>query len=138
MLRHLRHASILATLVLLLELLVVQGLLLLFLSHVTAVSGRSGHAGGRGWHGRDIIRRRDIIGSIDTVLVSGGFRCIQARLYLVRQNIMNGWMQHTWMRFLPSAFVTNGWSLGVVKVYTRPVSETTRSRTWVPVRTESS
>ena len=23
---------------------------------------------------------------------------------------------HTWMRFFPSAFVTNGWSFGVVKV----------------------
>ena len=46
--------------------------------------------------------------------------------------------QHTWIRFFPSGFVTRGCNLGVVKVYTRPVSETTRSRTWVPVRTESS
>lgn len=44
----------------------------------------------------------------------------------------------TWIKFLPSGFVTSGWSLGVVKVYTRPVSETTRSRTWVPVRTDNS
>jgi hypothetical protein len=42
------------------------------------------------------------------------------------------------MRFLPSALVTKGWSLGVVKVYTSPVSETTKRRTWVPVRTDSS
>ena len=46
--------------------------------------------------------------------------------------------QHTWIRFLPSGFVTRGCNLGVVKVYTSPVSETTRSNTWVPVRTESS
>jgi len=35
----------------------------------------------------------------------------------------------TWMRFLPSALVTRGCSFGVVKVYTRPVSETTSSST---------
>lgn len=44
----------------------------------------------------------------------------------------------TWMRFLPSAFVTRGWSLVVVKVYTSPVSETTRRSTWVPVRMDNS
>lgn len=42
------------------------------------------------------------------------------------------------MRFLPSAFVTNGWSFGVVKVYTRPVSDTTSRSTCVPVKTDSS
>lgn len=44
----------------------------------------------------------------------------------------------TWIRFLPSGFVTSGCSLGVVNVYTRPVSETTSSNTWVPVSTDSS
>lgn len=42
------------------------------------------------------------------------------------------------VQFFPSDFVTSGWSFGVVKVYTRPVSETTRSKTCVPVRTDSS
>lgn len=35
----------------------------------------------------------------------------------------------TWIRFLPSGFWTSGCNLVVVKVYTRPVSETTSSRT---------
>lgn len=42
------------------------------------------------------------------------------------------------MRFLPSGCVTSGCSFAVVKVYTRPVSETTSSRTCVPVRVLSS
>lgn len=49
-----------------------------------------------------------------------------------------GAFRQAWIRFLPSGWVTRGWSLAVVKVYTRPVSETTRSRTCVPVRVESS
>lgn len=49
-----------------------------------------------------------------------------------------GALRQAWMRFLPSGWVTRGWSLAVVKVYTRPVSETTRRRTWVPVRVDSS
>jgi hypothetical protein len=44
----------------------------------------------------------------------------------------------TWMRFFPSAFCTRGCNLVVVKVYTRPVSETTSSNTCVPVRIDSS
>lgn len=44
----------------------------------------------------------------------------------------------TWIKFFPSALVTSGWSFGVVNVYTRPVSDTTSRRTWVPVRTDSS
>lgn len=47
-------------------------------------------------------------------------------------------LRQAWMRFLPSGCVTSGCSLAVVKVYTRPVSETTRSNTWVPVRVDSS
>ncbi len=49
-----------------------------------------------------------------------------------------GALRHAWMRFLPSGCVTSGWSLAVVNVYTRPVSETTRRSTWVPVRVDSS
>lgn len=49
-----------------------------------------------------------------------------------------GALRHAWIRFLPSGWVTRGWSFAVVKVYTRPVSETTRRRTCVPVRVESS
>ena len=49
-----------------------------------------------------------------------------------------GAFRHAWIRFLPSGWVTRGWSLEVVKVYTRPVSDTTRSRTWVPVRVDNS
>ena len=44
----------------------------------------------------------------------------------------------TWMRFFPSGLVTRGCNFGVVNVYTSPVSDTTSSKTWVPVRTESS
>jgi hypothetical protein len=44
----------------------------------------------------------------------------------------------TWIRFLPSAFWTNGCSLVVVNVYTSPVSETTSNSTCVPVRMDSS
>ena len=40
-----------------------------------------------------------------------------------------GALRHAWMRFLPSGWVTRGWSLAVVKVYTRPVSDTTSRRT---------
>ena len=52
--------------------------------------------------------------------------------------VPGGALRQAWMRFLPSGWVTRGWSLAVVKVYTRPVSETTSRRTWVPVRVESS
>ena len=49
-----------------------------------------------------------------------------------------GALRQAWVRFLPSGWVTRGWSFAVVNVYTRPVSDTTRSRTCVPVRVESS
>ena len=42
------------------------------------------------------------------------------------------------MRFFPSGFCTIGCSLDVVNVYTKPVSDTTSSRTCVPVRILSS
>ena len=51
---------------------------------------------------------------------------------------LSGACRQAWIRFFPSAFVTRGCSLGVVKVYTSPVSETTSKRTWVPVRVLSS
>lgn len=46
----------------------------------------------------------------------------------------SGAFKHDWMRFFPSGLVMRGWSLGVAKVYTCPVSEATKRRTWVPVR----
>lgn len=49
-----------------------------------------------------------------------------------------GALRQAWMRFFPSGCVTRGCSLAVVNVYTRPVSDTTRRRTWVPVRVDSS
>lgn len=42
------------------------------------------------------------------------------------------------MRFLPSCWVTIGSNFGVLKVYTKPVSETTSNSTCVPVSTDSS
>lgn len=48
-------------------------------------------------------------------------------------SIGSGAFKHDWIKFFPSGFVTRGWSLGVVNVYTRPVSDTTKSKTWVPV-----
>lgn len=79
--------------------------------------------------------------AIDTILVAGCWLgCVQTCLVLISAllHVSRGMRLHTWIRFLPSGFVTSGWSLGVVKVYTRPVSDTTRSRTWVPVRTDNS
>jgi hypothetical protein len=67
---------------------------------------------------------------------SGAFK--QACDALIHSAMASGRDLRTWMRFLPSGFVTSGCSFGVVNVYTRPVSETTSSKTWVPVRTDSS
>lgn len=62
--RHLGHTSILATgLLLLLNLLIVQSLLLLF-GHVPASARHPSWL----WHGCDIVRRGNIIGSVDTIL----------------------------------------------------------------------
>lgn len=83
MLGHLWHAGILTTLILLLQLLVVQRLLLLFLSHVATVSGGSWHACGCGRERRNIIRGRDVIASVDTILCSRRFRCVEAGLEMV-------------------------------------------------------
>lgn len=44
-------------------------------------------------------------------------------------SIGSGAFKQDWIKFFPSGFVTRGWSLGVVKVYTRPVSDTTKSKT---------
>lgn len=49
-----------------------------------------------------------------------------------------GALRHAWIRFFPSGWVTRGCSLAVVNVYTRPVSDTTNSRTCVPVNVDSS
>lgn len=46
----------------------------------------------------------------------------------------SGALRQACIRFLPSGLVTKGCSLGVVNVYTSPVSDTTRSKTWVPVK----
>lgn len=62
---HLRHAGVLASsLLLLLNLLIVQSLLLLF-GHV---GSRAIHASLCLGHGGNIVRRSDIVGGIDTVL----------------------------------------------------------------------
>lgn len=78
-----RHTGILATgLLLLLEVLIVGHLLLLLVGHVARVHARTRHVGlGRidvvanilGGLGRDI-------GSINTILVGGRVRCVQACL----------------------------------------------------------
>jgi hypothetical protein len=75
---HLGDTSILATsLLLLLDLLIVQSLLLLF-GHVATWTS---HAGLWLWHrGCNVIRRSNIIGGFDTVLGTGWFRGVQAGL----------------------------------------------------------
>jgi hypothetical protein len=78
--RHLRHASILTTLILLLlELLVVQGLLLLLMGHVASLlGGLAGH----GWglrHALDVVGRGDVISTVGTVL-AGWLGGVQAGL----------------------------------------------------------
>jgi hypothetical protein len=63
--RHLRHASVLATcLLLLLNLLIIQSLLLLF-GHVA--SGAS-HSGLWLWHGGNLVGRIDFIGGVNAIL----------------------------------------------------------------------
>ena len=47
--------------------------------------------------------------------------------------VISGAFKHDWIRFFPSGLVTSGCNLGVVNVYTRPVSDTTSNNTWVPV-----
>ena len=50
----------------------------------------------------------------------------------------SGALRHSWMRFRPSGCFTTASSLGVVNVYTRPVCDTTRSSTCVPVNVANS
>lgn len=75
------HTGILATCLLLLEVLIVGHLLLLLVGHVAGVHARTGHVslgrvdvgvilGGLGWD----------LGSIDTILAGGGIGGIQASL----------------------------------------------------------
>lgn len=78
--RHLRHTSVLATLVLLLlELLVVQSLLLLLVCHVTGVLCRWAWHGGRLRHTLNIVWRGNVVTIIGTVL-AGRLGCIQTGL----------------------------------------------------------
>lgn len=50
----------------------------------------------------------------------------------------SGEFKHVWMRALPASDVIMGWSFRVAKVYTWPVSDATRSITWVPVSVDNS
>lgn len=84
MLGHLRHSRILAALILLLQLLIVQGLLLLFLSHVATVGSRSRYASSCGRHLRHVVGGSNIISSIDTVFITRGLWSVQACLMVVR------------------------------------------------------
>ena len=78
--------------------------------------------------------------AVNAVLITRcWFRGIEAGLRWSVIALFVSWSsRQTWIKFLPSAFVTKGWSFGVVKVYTSPVSETTSSRTCVPVSTDNS
>jgi hypothetical protein len=78
--RHLRHTSVLATLVLLLlELLVVHSLLLLLMSHVAGLlSGLTRHSRGLR-HALDVVRGGDVVCTVGTVL-AGWLGSIQAGL----------------------------------------------------------
>lgn len=94
-----------------------------------------------------LLGRVHLVLIVDTVLVAlVGLGSIQTSLRHVldqhsacdKAHCVRQCAAHTWIRFLPSALVTSGWSLGVVNVYTKPVSDTTSSSTCVPVRTDSS
>jgi hypothetical protein len=77
---HLRHTGVLTTLVLLLKLLVVQSLLLLLLSHVAGIVSRGArHSRRRLRHARDIIRRSNVIATVNAVLAAG-FWSVEAGL----------------------------------------------------------
>lgn len=111
--------------------LVCERLLLLDgLGHVTRVHLRValGDAGARLLR-REVLRagllgRLDRAGIVDAVLAAaGGFGRVEARLGRARSvsrargGVRRGdAVRLTWIRFLPSALVTSGWSLGVVKV----------------------
>lgn len=62
-----------------------------------------------------------------------GFTIDECIAYCCSGAERSGALRQDWIRLLPSGLVTNGCSLGVVNVYTSPVSDTTSSRTWVPV-----
>lgn len=143
------HGRILATLLCLREVLLIlhcllrsDGLLLL-LHGTAAVWGHTtlrGHANALCLGVRVVLGR--FHGRLAVVVLVGASRLgrVQACLSEISDasQTIHARQQHTWIRFLPSGFVTRGCSFGVVNVYTKPVSDTTRSRTWVPVSTESS
>jgi hypothetical protein len=83
MLRHLRHTTVLAALVLL-HLLVVESLLL-FGSHAVGTWSmlwrRTGTTDWGRRHGWDIFWRWNVIGSVDAILGARWFGGIQASLY---------------------------------------------------------
>ena len=66
----------------------------------------------------------DVFGGVDrgftihTILIARcGFGRVQTGLAdLSREKAVRGCSGLTWIRFLPSALVTSGWSFGVVKV----------------------
>ncbi len=107
---------------LLLHILRVRHLLLLLGRHVLrghAAAAR--HVGGLGGD----LGVGDVFGgvdggfAVDAVFVAGaGFGRIEAGLGRGQMVFKKGRGrgEDTWMRFLPSALVTRGWSLGVVKV----------------------
>lgn len=82
--------------------------------------------GFRQWVAAEAIRR---------VLQRARFRHLNL---IIRALTSSGAFKHAWIKFLPSDFATIGCSLGVVKVYTRPVSDTIRSRICVPVNVDNS
>jgi hypothetical protein len=108
--------------------LICERLLLLErLGHVAWVHLRValGHAGARLLWGEvlraGLLRGLDRAGIVDAVLATaGGFGGVEASLERSVSDArrVGGWcdVRHTWIRFLPSALVTSGWSLGVVKV----------------------
>jgi hypothetical protein len=117
------HTGILATgLLLLLEVLIVGHLLLLLVGHIAGVHAGTGHVA----LGRVDIAVSDILGGfgghiagIDSILVGSGVGSIQTSLdnrISIRRPEAFYLKRLTWIKFLPSALVTSGCSLGVVKV----------------------
>ena len=119
-----RHGILAANVLLILHILLVCHMLLLFGSHVMR-----GHSSATARHA--CLWRRDLrmvhvfrriaafLFSNAVLIAGGGLRRIKTGLFGRMVSSLGGVLvtvQQTWMRFLPSGFVTSGWSLGVVNV----------------------
>jgi hypothetical protein len=114
MLRHPRHARILASL----AGNTVVSIIDLLLWHVTTLGNTALHAAVIGREGGDVFGRVGDFTSVDTILIAGWFWSIEASLEQRSAMLchVSGNLCLTWIKFFPSGLVTSGCNLGVVKV----------------------